>query len=361
MKPSLWKIKVIKWAIAVLGLLLLSASTDAASLKIATYNVNNLFDAADNGTEYPEYDPNGPYAWNRSMADIKATNIARVLTAMKADVVCLQEIESRQALDLLLNKLKINATPYPYAAIADKSATTVNCAVISTCPIIDQQELSPGENMRAILQVTVEFEHHPLILFVNHWKSKQGPESRRIIYARALKKAIARLDRNTDYIIAGDLNANYDEFITIRDEPRLDDTRGRTGINHVLGTILDNRLVTETDLTRPGRGARHYNLWLELPPDRRWSYVFFGRKNTPDSILLPRGLYDNKGIAYIDNSFDKFDPDFLFDGRGNIFRWQRADKGRGKHLGKGYSDHLPIFALFSTEPFQPRPTEKARK
>jgi predicted extracellular nuclease len=334
-------------------LLLLSASADAASLKIAVYNVNNLFDAVADGTEYPEYDPNGPYGWDRSMADIKATNIARVLTALKADIVCLQEVESRQALDLLLNKLKINATPYPYAAIADKSATTVRCAVISTCPIIDQQELSPGKKMRSILRVTVEYEHHPLILFVNHWKSKQGPESRRVVYARTLEKAISRLDRNADYIIAGDFNANYDEFVTLRDERDLNDTRGRTGINHVLGTIVDNRLVTETDLMHSARRAKHYNLWLELPHDRRWSYIFSGRKTTPDSIILPRGLYDNKGIAYIDNSFDKFDPDFLFDGRRNIFRWQQADKGRGRHLGKGYSDHLPIFALFSIGPFKP--------
>ncbi|MBU4344206.1 MAG: helix-hairpin-helix domain-containing protein [Proteobacteria bacterium] len=27
------------------------------------------------------------------------------------------------------------------------------------------------------------------------------------------------------------------------------------------------------------------------------------------------------------------------------------ESGRGKHLGEGYSDHLPVFAYFSTEPF----------
>ncbi|CAD7771821.1 MAG: hypothetical protein KIIPBIDF_00327 [Candidatus Methanoperedenaceae archaeon GB50] len=34
-----------------------------------------------------------------------------------------------------------------------------------------------------------------------------------------------------------------------------------------------------------------------------------------------------------------------------IYRWQRDKNGMGRHLGKGYSDHLPIFAYFSTEPF----------
>jgi len=52
----------------------------------------------------------------------------------------------------------------------------------------------------------------------------------------------------------------------------------------------------------------------------------------------------------MDNSFDKFDPDYLFDNN-KVFRWQRASRGKGRHLGKGYSDHLPVFAEFTTSPF----------
>ena len=29
-----------------------------------------------------------------------------------------------------------------------------------------------------------------------------------------------------------------------------------------------------------------------------------------------------------------------------------TERGRGRHIGNGYSDHLPIFAYFSTEPFR---------
>ncbi|MEW6080063.1 MAG: endonuclease/exonuclease/phosphatase family protein [Thermodesulfobacteriota bacterium] len=352
MKPSLWKKSVIKWAPAIFCLFVLSVTAGAETIKIATYNVGNLFDAVDDGNEYPEYDPAGPYGWNRDMADTKAANIARVLTALKADIVCLQEVESRRALDLLLNHLQDNGIPYPYSAIADQNKTAVKCAVISSRPIIDRQELSPGKGMRSILQVTARCGQRPLVLFINHWKSKQGPESLRLAYARALRNAVDRLGPGTDYIIAGDFNANYDEFVTLPVEPSLNDTGGVTGINHVLGTIVNNCLVTETDLN-PAATGRRYNLWLELSPDRRWSYLYFDRKNTPDSLILPRALYDGNGIDYVDNSFDKFDPGFLFDGRQNIYRWQRTDRGRGKHLGRGYSDHLPVFALFSTEPFRP--------
>jgi hypothetical protein len=67
-------------------------------------------------------------------------------------------------------------------------------------------------------------------------------------------------------------------------------------------------------------------------------------------MIVSKGLYDSAGISYVDNSFDKFDPDYLFE-NGRVFRWQRADRGKGRHLGKGYSDHLPVFAEFSTHPF----------
>jgi len=40
--------------------------------------------------------------------------------------------------------------------------------------------------------------------------------------------------------------------------------------------------------------------------------IFSERKTSLDSIIVSKGLYDNKGISYVDNSFDKFDPDYLF-------------------------------------------------
>ena len=77
---------------------------------------------------------------------------------------------------------------------------------------------------------------------------------------------------------------------------------------------------------------------------------FSGRQESPDNIIVSKGLYDAKGISYSDNSFSKFQPDYLFEGK-TVYRWQRAESGMGRHLGNGYSDHLPIFAYFSTEPF----------
>jgi len=124
-------------------------------------------------------------------------------------------------------------------------------------------------------KVTLDVEGNSLILFVNHWKSKQGPESSRIVYAKALKKALDKLD-----------------------------TGGITGINHILKTNMDSISVDEKILLEQTGNEYLYNLWLEINKKRCWSYNFFGDKNSPDNIIVSKGLYDKKGISYIDNSFD---------------------------------------------------------
>lgn len=336
---------------ALLFLLCWMTSADAKTFKIASYNVENLFDLIKNGTEYPEFYPSTGYRWNKSTFEIKVANIAEVLRDIGADVVALQEIESRDALLSLRKRLKAIGADYPYYEIADGKNTVVKCALLSKFPIIEKDEIQvDNEFARNILKATIDVDGRRLILYVNHWKSKRDPESMRLPYARALKKEIDNLADDADFILIGDFNSDYHEWQSFRDSLRLNDTDGITAINHILKTVIDDRLVDEKALTSQTGNDCVYNLWLEIDSKRRWSYNFFGSKNSPDHMILSRALYDDKGISYVDNSFDKFDPDYLFKGSA-VNRWQRAKNGKGKHLGEGYSDHLPLFASFSTEPF----------
>ncbi|RLB41083.1 MAG: endonuclease [Deltaproteobacteria bacterium] len=322
----------------------------ARLIKIATYNVQNLFDLVRQGTEYQEYIPNNNFSWNRDTYEVKYRNIARVIADMSADIVALQEVESKRALDSLRNQVRARGLYYPYLDIAESRPTAVKCAILSKFPITWRKEIRvPIAGARNILAVKLQVDHKVLLIYVNHWKSKRSPESQRIACARALRKAVDRLPRATDYILLGDFNSNYNECYTLVNHPELNDTNGITGINHILLTIKDGRMTTEHDLLTDPSGKYLYNLWLELPPHRRWSYNLFGRKGTPDSIIIPSSLYDNRGISYVDNSFGKFAPTYLFRHHA-IFQWQRAQHGKGRHLGRGYSDHLPIFAWFSTTP-----------
>lgn len=343
-----------KTVIVSIFLLLLCCITsiEAKTFKVASYNAENLFDLTLGGTEYPQYIPNTGYGWSRDIANIKYNNIAGVIKDLGADVVALQEVESEEALISLRNMLKEAGVDYPYLAIADSKAAPVKCAVLSKFPIIDKEDIQIDNPMaRNILKATLDIAGNRVILFINHWKSKNGPESMRIAYAKTLKREIDKLKEDADFILIGDFNANYDEYKTFRDSDRLNDTGGITGINHILKTIKDSEIVNEKILTEQAENEYLYNLWLEVSETNRWSYIFSGVKESPDSIIVSRGLYDKKGISYSDNSFDKFQPDYLFKNN-TVYRWQMTERGRGKHLGKGYSDHLPIFAYFSTEHFR---------
>jgi len=344
----------IKTIIGSILLVLLSCITsiEAKTFKVASYNVENLFDLSMEGTEYPEYIPNTSYGWTKDIANIKYTNIARVIKDLGGDVVVLQEVESKKALITLRDRLKDFGVDYRYLEIADSRATPVKCAVLSKFPIVEKEEIQvDNELARNILKITLDIDSNRFILFINHWKSKQSPESMRIGYAKALRREIDKLKENIDFILIGDFNSNYNEYKTfLRNSGRLNDTNGITGINHILGTIKDSEMVNEKILTKQAANEYLYNLWLEVGKTGRWSFNFFGEKGSPDNIIVSKGLYDDKGISYIDNSFNKFQPDYLFKKKA-IYRWQMVESGRGKHLGEGYSDHLPILAYFSTEPF----------
>ena len=97
--------------------------------------------------------------------------------------------------------------------------------------------------------------------------------------------------------------------------------------------------------------SSHYNLWLEKKYPQRFSYKYKGRNNTPDNILLPYALFDDKNISYLKNSYNLFNPTYLYKNN-SIQRWKINHETK-THQGIGYSDHLPIYALFSTHtPFK---------
>jgi endonuclease/exonuclease/phosphatase family metal-dependent hydrolase len=324
----------------------------AATFKVASYNVENLFDLHKAGTEYTEFIPFTGYGWNEKAFRTKVANISKVLCDLKPDIVGLQEVESDRALAALQKGVAACGWPMPHRAIADTKPTPVKTALLSRFPIVQKIEIDPDGTLktRNILEVTVKAEGRPLKLFVNHWKSRSGPESRRLVSAKALMRRLEKLPEGTDYALLGDFNSNWDEWRTLPKERRLDDTGGITGINHILRTVRNGRPVDKRRIRWP----EHYDLWLELPPQRRWSHNFYGDKKALDHILLPASMFDGRGIDYVDKSFRVFKPHYLFTRKGAIYRWQRAKHGHGKHLDAGYSDHLPIYALFTTRGFRPK-------
>lgn len=316
---------------------------NATQLKIASYNVENLFDMQNNGTEYNAYKPNR-HNWTRSNLNKKLQNLSEIICDVNADIIGLQEVENENALKLLQKSLRSVGCHYKYLAITNKNRSAIQVAVLSKLPITNAKEIVVNKKLkyRNILELKYIIDDKPLFIFVNHWASKRSAESKRIVSAKVLKNRLESLPKGTDYVLLGDFNSDYDEYENM--EPRHNNSNGRTGINHVLKTVVDNKLVEEKSVTK----NLHYNLWLELPNFQRWSHNFYGKKQGLDAILLPHSMFDGKGLDYINNSFQVIKPSYLFHKKGYIYRWQYK---RERHLGKGYSDHLPVVATFSTKAY----------
>jgi hypothetical protein len=150
--------------------------------------------------------------------------------------------------------------------------------------------------------------------------------------------------------LLGDFNSNYNEFIDFANNKKLNNTYGITGINHILNTVIENKFILQSTMRLFDKQVL-YNLWLELQKNERYSTIFGNKKDTPDNILLPIGLFDNQNISYKDNSFRVFNPKYLYRNK-RIFRWAKT---------KGYSDHLPIMATFTTQKFKLLKSQKQIK
>jgi len=311
---------------------------NALDFKVASYNVENLFDLNYDKTEYKEYIPYTKN-WNKTSYNKKIKNINKVIVDLDADILALQEIESKTALTSILEKNK----NYKYWAFHKNKKSAIGLALISKYKITSHSIIKVNKNdkySRDILKVNLSIQNKPFTVYVNHWRSKRAKESKRIIYAMALKQDIDNtIRKNHDYIIVGDLNSNYNEYQTFKYNKKLNDTYGITGINQILNTTINKNFVHKKDLIKSNKHI-HFNTWLELDNYKRFSAKFRNNNNTPDHILLSTSLFDQNNISYINNSFQVFKPRYLFRNK-NIFRWNSS-----KNIG--FSDHLPIYAYFST-------------
>jgi endonuclease/exonuclease/phosphatase family metal-dependent hydrolase len=350
--------------IATIGLFL-TLALFSGELRVASYNVENLFDLKYDGTEYKEYIPNTGAGWNKRNYIAKLHNISKVISTVNPDIIGLQEIESLDSLKDLQAMLR--AYPYKidykYFAFASekKRKSAVTTALLSKYPIEYSREVKVTNHLlnRNILEVGIKVNNETLRVFVNHWKSKSGPESKRVRSADYLMKRLSELDDEAPYILLGDFNSNHDEYITFKKSKSLNDTDGKTGINHTLGTVdiddwkttqwlknlfgmeLDVSFVTKDMLEDSDDNELHYNLWLDLDEENRWSYKHGKKLETLDNMIISKGLVDGEGIDYKDGSFRVFRGVGTVDKRGKVYRWQRGKKK--EHLGKGFSDHLLIY------------------
>ncbi len=367
----------------ILGLVAAVAAS-AASFTVVTYNVENLFDA-DGVAAYDDYQP---AVYTPQHFATKLENIAKVLAKFGGgagpEVILFQEIELDQTqgksapdYSAMLRRLEgrtvrgwlsmpdlpaelkdLPSEAWLLKALADAKLTgytvisgdggnakahedgnrpSIKCVTFTRFPVLDVARY-PTENARDILETKLNVEGNPFYVFNLHWKSGAGDvktETTRVQNAGVLRTRLSELlksDPSADVVIGGDFNSQYNQK---QRYPKMK----QTGLNDVLGS-------QGNELALRGTTRDLYNLWFELPEDQRGSDTYQGEWGTLIQMLVTRGLYDQNGIQYQDNSFGVARiADLNVDAAGVPLRWSPDGE-----LGSGFSDHLPVYAHFRTVP-----------
>lgn len=346
---------------------------------VVVYNIENLFDM-DGVAIYDDYQPD---RYTPAHLSTKLTNTARIMALVNdgrgPDIILFNEIELDQtpetgaadpaawiaaiegkrydellAQDPLPPELAgLSSATWLLKALHDHGMTgytlietdeqpgtyeggrgiAITNIILSRFPV-EEVRSHHTQNARAILEARVSVDGHPFYLFNNHWKSGAGnpvTEVDRRASARTLRQRLNEIlaeDPNADILIGGDLNSHYNQKWRYRE-------MRETGINDVLGS-QGNVLAI--------RGSQRdlYNLWFELPSNQRGSDVFRGEWGTLMHIILSRGLYDYRGVQYIDRSFTVMKIEGMnADAFGQPLRWNPEPAP-----GRGFSDHFPLLARF---------------
>lgn len=331
----------------ILFLFLLTLTLNANTFSIASYNVENLFDLNEDNNEYSEFIPNTKSNWNENTFNIKVNNLVKVLKDIDADIIALQEVENRELMQLLVKKLPA----YNYYSFIKYPDSAIGVGFLSKIKIKENKHLDVKfrtKLYRPILETTFLYENIEFKVFNNHWPSKAVGESYRVKYAKALQERIVQLPKDYDYILVGDFNSDYNEMQTFITNQKLNNSRGITGINQILNTVIDDKFITYDDILKNEKRV-HYNLWLDIPTNERFSSKYREGNITPDNILVPAALFDTKKVSYLPNSFMVFKPEYLYENN-SVKRWQISEgRFNRTHIGSGYSDHLPIYAKFSVD------------
>ena len=288
---------------------------------VATWNVQNLFNAVLDGAEYDEYKPSS--GWNESMYKRRLSNAAKVLSCLPEAgeyVIVLNEIEGPYVAEGLLFQQEMRKLGLHWYACTSKEGSPIQSAVVSSLPVTGARIHEVDGELRPVLEVELEAAGEKIFIFAVHFKSNVGgtaqTQEARILAASVVNRiaqTVAMENPGALMLVCGDLN----------DECWENRTLGRDGEIKVSGTF--------------GRDS-WYCFWMDegLTFWPQGSYFYGGSWKSYDNILVSQSGGDNSGLEFMGAGV-------VFEGiirtaDSKPFAWNRD-------LLSGVSDHLPVWIL----------------
>ena len=333
------------------------------TLRVANYNVENLFDAKVNSPTNPltgepgdaEWSAQSWRRWTEARYRTKLAKLAWVVDKMKPDVLVVEEVENAAVCrDLAAEIARTYHWELPHLAHREsRDPRGIDVAILSRYPV-KSVTYRPRIGRRGLLAADIEVDGTVVTVFANHWKSQIGDakENIRVRTEEAelvRKEMLERLSRDPDAVVLslGDYNEDMD------------------GPAIMAGLKPANDRETALASLKSGPdGLRPFNLVGDIPEAGRGSYFYARRKvwNTFDGIIVqPRMLLpaSEPGPAWRAGKPEETEtfhlPEMRWgaDGRPNAFRRMRiyeAGSGGDKVSDEGaytdgYSDHFPLLTV----------------
>lgn len=317
----------------VLTVLLFSCEQPMDPLKVAFYNVENLFDLVDDPlTEDEEFSVGGRKNHTQEILDLKLQNLAEILADLNADLVGLCEVENRVVLKMLNEAFTgRNYSIVHYDSPDERGIDNALFYDPSRFRILESEAINiflPDSGLtRDVLYIKGLAGGETLHVFVNHWPSHWGGTERTIPLRAATAqqvrgKVMEILDRDppANIIVMGDLN-------DIPTEPSI--------VEH-LGATMDREKV----------GSGKFILWNLMKefhePPGMGTYRYRGAAHVLDHMIVSPGLYDGEDLEMVPGSIGVLDRPKYRQQEGDYkdypFRFWA-----GNQLLGGYSDHLAVF------------------
>ena len=292
------------------------------NIRVATFNVENLF-ARYRFREGRETMAATGFGINDLAFDIYDEALKRVtaeaIREVKADVICLQEVESLAVLERF-NSTYLPSMKYKYRLLIDShDPRYIDVAVLSRLPFTHINTHRDERNeantwwlfSRDCLEVEVAVNGKTLSLYVNHFKSMM--EGRDETHARRLEQT-TRVAALVDQRWQGQ---NYEGYFIV-----LGDFNDYNDADTGLTPLLEHRQLV--------------NVVERLPEDERWTHYWAkeGDYRQLDYLLLSKALADtNPGPPTIMR-------------KGMPWRAQKYTGARFPDVGENdpkASDHAPVY------------------
>jgi len=317
------------------------------NLTLMTWNIHNLFDGKDDGNEYPEFLQSSGWSDEKYRGRLNTISAAIGRIEPAPDILIFQELESQKILEDLAVVLQRG---FSWSHFAGNDGSAIGLGILSRYPLEETRAhsitIETDSIPRPVLEAKVQTKNGDFIIFANHWKSKIGgdeaTENIRKASARVILRRIRELKESepqTGFIIAGDLNENYDEFY-------------RRGSNFICALIPDDPFcVTLSKIETEGQKdfiiitgnkppepiyfpKNSFSLFSPWISDlQNGSYFYSYNWETIDHFLISDHFFDNSGLE-----LDKvFIVDFEPFTNANGFPVSYNAK-----TGHGLSDHLPL-------------------